>query len=299
MLTIEAPAKINLTLEITDLLPGGFHRLDTIFQSLELSDILEIYPASQTSLKIVDEIGSGFVVENDQNNLVLRALRVLEEKVGHSLPCRFILHKYIPAGGGLGGGSADGAATLKGVNELYNLGLSYEELHKAAKTLGADVAFGLLLGTARGLGKGDELTSLPTPTFLKSWIVLLWIPPFGLSTPQVYKRWDLLPDRLRHPAAGCSERLNGVLQNLSAHSAVDFCANLANDLEPAALALQPELEPYFAELNNCGCEKVMLCGSGSTIFALLSPQIWEKFRAHKDLTALEKLGKLLITEVRL
>ena len=68
MLTLEAPAKINLTLEITDLLPGGFHSLDTIFQALKLADVLEIYPAEQTSLEIIDEVGSGFTVESDKNN---------------------------------------------------------------------------------------------------------------------------------------------------------------------------------------------------------------------------------------
>ncbi|MBQ7529962.1 4-(cytidine 5'-diphospho)-2-C-methyl-D-erythritol kinase [bacterium] len=299
MLTLEAPAKINLTLEITDILPGGFHRLDTIFQALELADVLEIYPAEQTSLEIIDEVGSGFTVESDENNLVFRSLRSLEAKSGRPLPCRFVLHKRIPAGGGLGGGSADGAAALKGVNELYNLGLDYTELHSIAKTLGADVAFGLLLGTARGLGKGDELTPLPSPEFLRSWTVLLWLPPFGLSTPQVYKRWDTLSEHLRRPAKGTSDKASRILQDISNYTPTDLCDHLANDLEPAALALQSDLEVYFEKLKSCGCEKVMLCGSGSTIFALFSPPSWERFKAREYLNSLEKMGKLLITGVRL
>lgn len=298
-LTVKALAKINLTLEITDLLPKGYHRLDTIFQALELADTLTLEKAEASSLQIIDNIGSGFTVSSTPDNLVFKAQKALEALLERELPCRFTLNKYIPAGGGLGGGSADCAAALKGLNKLYNLNLSFETLHRTAASLGADAAFGLFEGTARGLGKGDELTALPSPKYMQDWGVILLIPSFGLSTPEVYKAWDTMDEEVRRPAASSSQKLADLL-NSQEREAKRFCSLLANDLYPAAAKLQPELQQCLDELIKFGCSQSLLCGSGSTVFGLINPESAEAINADPSLlSALKPFGKAVITKFAL
>lgn len=302
-ISVKAPAKVNLTLEITDLLPNGYHRLDTIFQALELADILELEKAGSTSLDITDGVGSGFKVEAGADNLVLRAHSLMERETGQSLNCRFSLHKRIPAGGGLGGGSADAAAALKGLNELYQLGLPYENLHRMAASLGADVAFGLLGGTARGTGRGEILEAVPSPAFLERLTVILLAPEFGLSTPLVYKAWDALPETKRRPARGCSQRLAGLLAappNGNQNIIPEFCSCLANDLYPAAESLAPSLSECQRALEEFGAQKVLLCGSGSTLFALREAGRAEEGAGSSEAAEkLRRFGKVFFTKFSL
>ena len=302
-LSYKALAKINLTLELLDTLPNGYHQLDTVFQSLELADQLFLSKAETTSLEIIDEIGCGFAVNADQDNLVLKAHRALQNLTGQELPCHFVLHKNIPAGGGLGGGSADCAAALKGLNDLYNLALSHEVLLTEAGKLGADVAFGLIENTAHGLGKGEQITKLPPPELFKEWGVLLLIPSFGLSTPEVYKAWDKLPEGKRRPAQGSSTRLIKLLEKQPAPHAqeaslwqVKFLNELKNDLYPAAQILHPELSSIREALLVWGCQAAQLCGSGSTVFAMLNPKIYQQVQNQPELLHnLEKLGRIYLT----
>lgn len=301
IISVKAPAKVNLTLEITDLLPNGYHRLDTVFQALELADTLELKKAASTSLDIIDGIGSGFKVDAGADNLVLRAHSLLEREIGKSLGCRFRLRKLIPAGGGLGGGSADAAAALKGLNELFELKLPYERLHRLAASLGADVAFGLLGGTARGTGRGEILEAIPSPAFLRRLTVILLAPEFGLSTPLVYKAWDALPEAGRRPARGSSQRLTDLLTAPRGENIIsEFCSCLANDLYPAAESLAPSLRGCQRALEELGAQKALLCGSGSTIFAVTEGESAEKFGEGSE--AYEKLlrfGKVVITRFSL
>lgn len=300
-ISVKAPAKVNLTLEITDLLPNGYHRLDTVFQALELADTLELEKAASTSLDITDGIGSGFKVDAGADNLVLRAHSLLERETGKSLGCRFRLRKLIPAGGGLGGGSADAAAALKGLNELYELNLPYECLHRLAASLGADVAFGLLGGTARGTGRGEILEKLPSPAFLRRLTVILLAPEFGLSTPLVYKAWDALPETERRPARGCSQKLTNLLTAPRGENIIsEFCACLANDLYPAAERLAPSLSACQRALEEFGAQKALLCGSGSTIFALTEEEQAEKCgEGSEAYEKLRRFGKIVITRFSL
>lgn len=262
-LALPAPAKVNLALEVRGFLPGGYHELDTVFSWLEVEDLLEVSPAGETTLEIEDEIGQGVPVSAGEDNLVLRALRSLESHVAHPLPTRFRLVRRIPAGGGLGGGSADAAAALLGVARVHGLATTPGELLMLAARLGADVAFGLAGGTARGEGRGEILRPLPAPPDLP---VVLLIPPFPLSTPEVYAAWDRLPDEVRRPARDSANR---VAEALAAGDAEALLHGLGNDLQPAAEALRPELTSLRARMVEAGCAATMLCGSGSTLFGLL------------------------------
>lgn len=262
-LQVPAPAKVNLALEVRGLLPGGYHELDTVFSWLDLSDRLEIEPASATALEVEDEIGRGLTVPQGEENLVLRALRLLEASQARELPTRIRLVRRIPAGGGLGGGSADAAATLVGVARAHGLALDPGDLLVLAARLGADVAFGLAGGTARGEGRGEILRPLPPPPDLP---VILLVPGFPLPTPEVYAAWDRLPESRRRPAAGSALRVAAALEEGDGEA---LTAALANDLEPAAESIRPELADLRREMLAAGCRAARLCGSGSTLFGLL------------------------------
>lgn len=217
MITIVAPAKLTLSLRVTGTRPDGYHLIDAEMVSLDLHDTLEISEGS--GLEIVDPLG-GDSVELGDDNLVSRALRLC----GRDAHIR--LHKRIPAGAGLGGGSADAAAVLRWAG--------YEDLVGAA-SIGADVAFCLRGGRARVRGVGEVVESLPHQerTFT------LLTPPVFCSTPAVYAAWD----RLGGPQG--------------AHG---------NDLEPAALSVAPELEGWRDELADASGQRPRLAGSGSTWF---------------------------------
>ena len=257
---VSAPAKINLTLEIVDVEANGYHTLDTVFSWLELEDSLQLEVAETTSLEILSEgvdIGS---VDADESNLVLRALRALEKHSARRLPTRLRLTKRIPAGGGLGGGSADAAAALIGLNRVHELGLSHRVLLDLARALGADVAFGLVGGMARGTRYGDELESLPLFRPLLEQELVLVLPPFGCPTPQVYRLWDQNPSRV---ARGASKRF---LEGASLQAKLQ---EIANDLEEPAFQLRPQLKDYKREMESLGLLGVCLSGSGSTLFGFL------------------------------
>lgn len=256
---LQAPAKINLTLEITGVESNGYHTLDTLFAWLELHDTLELEPAQTSSLEMKSEGVDLERVVADEENLVLKALRRLETAVGRPLPTTFRLNKRIPAGGGLGGGSADAAAALIGLRELHRLELSDQELHDLAAQLGADVAFGLRGGFARGRRYGDELTQLELPEELLERELILLAPGFACPTPRVYRAWDQAPSRL---ASGATERF-------LASSGAARLAEIQNDLEPAACRLYPKLTELKQVMRQAGLEAVTLSGSGSTLFGFV------------------------------
>lgn len=215
---VRAPAKLTVSLRVVGRRPDGYHLLDAEIVALDLADELVFEPGD--GLDVIDEVGVGLPVPSDEDNLVRRALRL----VGRT--AHVTLRKRIPAGGGLGGGSADAAAVLRwaGVNDVA-----------IALQLGADVPFCLMGGTrARVGGIGDELHPLPPVdrTFT------LFTPPVACPTPAVYRAWD----EMGGPTNPC------------------------NDLEPAALAVRPELAFWRDHLARSSGRVPRLAGSGSTWF---------------------------------
>ncbi len=215
MVAILAPAKLTVSLRITGVRDDGYHLIDAEMVSLDLYDTVEL--SDGDSLEIVGPHGAQGL-RSEQENLVRRAL----ELCGRSAQVR--LHKQIPAGAGLGGGSSDAAAVLRWAG--------YTDLKKAAG-IGADVAFCLQGGRARVSGIGEIVEPLP---FVERSVTLL-IPPVHCSTSEVYAEWD----RLGAPVGD-----NG------------------NDLEPAALAVAPELERWRDQLGDASGQRPRLAGSGST-----------------------------------
>lgn len=281
---VEAPAKINLTLEVTGVEPNGYHTLDTLFVWLDLHDTLELSQATATSLEVRDEGVDTSLVTSDESNLVLRALRALESQVERELPTRIVLTKRIPAGGGLGGGSADAAAVLTALPKLHGLELGPPKLREIASRLGADVAFGLEGGFARGRRYGDKLERLELPRELTERRLLLLAPGFPCPTPEVYRQWD------REPCAGA----RGATDRFLAASPEQRLGHVANDLQKPAEALFPRLVELREEMSRAGLQSVCLSGSGSTLFGFLpEPSLTEEIEGK-----LQGLGKVLLTKLR-
>lgn len=257
-LSLRAPAKTNLFLEVTRRREDGFHELDTIFLELELADELSLSPAPgpELSLSIAGDPGLSCGPEN----LVLRAGEALKRAWGRpELGAELSLRKRIPQGGGLGGGSSDAAAALRGLNELWGLRLSLDELAPLAAELGSDVAFFLRGGLQRGQGRGELLTPLsPPPT---QWLVLV-LPGFPCPTPAVFRALAAhLPAAPRSP-----EELLAALRSGSARA---LGAALFNRLEAPASELFPALRELRARLEAAPESRgVLLSGSGSTYLVL-------------------------------
>ncbi len=256
-LLLKAPAKINLYLEVGPRRGDGYHRVRTVLQAVEWFDLveLELEPGSRgIHLEVEGEAPSG------EDNLCHRAARLFLETAGISARVRIRLTKEIPVAAGLGGGSSDAAAVLRGLEHLSGAGLGKRELFRLASRLGSDVPFFLVGGTALGEGRGEVVTPVEqAPPFP----VVLVNPGKGLSTSEVYRRFDLLPPA--EPPAGGPRPL---LDSLAAGDAAGAAAHLYNALQDAACALLPELVGLLEAACRSGALGALVSGSGPTVFML-------------------------------
>jgi 4-diphosphocytidyl-2-C-methyl-D-erythritol kinase len=251
-MNLRAHAKINLSLAVVDARPDGYHGLRTVFQSLALHDTLRFVEAEE-GLEIACS-ASG--VPLDERNLVWKAARLVWAEVGRrgEPRGRVRITKRIPAQGGLGGGSADGAAALVGWDRLWATRLPVGRLRDLARELGADVPFFLCAGTALGLERGDEVH--PLDDAASRWVVLVF-PTFGVSTPDAFRWWD--EDSRRLPAPGF---------RLPAEPESHAAGPVFNDLEAPVSRRHPELVEIRRALEGAGAEAAAMTGSGSTVFGL-------------------------------
>ncbi|MGQ9601120.1 MAG: 4-(cytidine 5'-diphospho)-2-C-methyl-D-erythritol kinase [Candidatus Bipolaricaulia bacterium] len=250
---IRAYAKINLGLRVLRKRGDGYHEIQTLMQSISLADELLIEPyghdQDQGLILDLDLEGEPPLPSPPEENLVYRAAELIFKATGQPLNLRIKLLKRIPVGAGLGGGSSDGAATLIGLNRLLELGLSEEQLASLAAPLGSDVPFFLKGGTCLISGRGERVVRLPA---LPKYHFVLLIPPFALSTAEVYREFDRLNEEKE------------VQPQPARHLEV---APLRNDLERAALALRPELARYRDFLEEARADFFGMSGSGPTWFA--------------------------------
>jgi 4-diphosphocytidyl-2-C-methyl-D-erythritol kinase len=251
---VEAHAKINWALWITRRRPDGYHELDMLMQRIALSDRLAFEDADELALT-VDGCPSG-----DENNLVLRAARALREETGVRRGAHIFLEKRIPVRAGLGGGSADCAATLRTLNALWGLGLPDGALLKIGLKLGADVPYCLTGGLCRVRGIGERVERLPGGPRV---FLALSRQADGLSTGDVFHAWDDSPvfppsDPLGAVEALCSgdfDRLRGAARNA---------------LTGPAASLMPEISEKIWLLYASGARFAQMSGSGSTVYGVFS-----------------------------
>ena len=256
MWTADARAKINLHLAVHERRADGFHALTTVFQTIDLADRLTI--ASHDGPLTLRCPGSD--APEDETNLVVRAARALASELGRPAPAglRITLEKTVPTQAGLGGGSADAMAALRLLCGVWNVPADPALLQRVGATLGSDVAFFAIGGTALGRGRGDELTPLPALPRLACAIVR---PPFGVPTAEAY-RWVAASRVAGPPTTTPFEppaRSEGWLDTLR---------RCHNDFEPLVAARHPEIAEATGALRAAGAVLAMLSGSGSAVFGL-------------------------------
>ena len=255
-LTVRAPAKVNLHLGVGDVRPDGFHELVTVFQALSLHDDVTLTPADALTLHVTGEGVRD--VPTDPTNLAARAVVALAERYGRDPNMRIDIAKGIPVAGGMAGGSADAAAALLGAATLWGLDISRDELDEVAATLGSDVPFSLHGHTALGTGRGERLIpALARGEF--HWTLAL--AREGLSTPAVYHELDRLREAGDPPRAGSPDELLAAVASGDAHRLAPL---LANDLQAAALSLQPGLRRTLRAGVEAGALAGIVSGSGPT-----------------------------------
>jgi 4-diphosphocytidyl-2-C-methyl-D-erythritol kinase len=264
-----APGKINVFLKVGELMDDGYHDLATAFQAVSLYEDVRAYPAPDFSVTFSGPIDTSSL-SVDGSNLAIKAARMLARRSGYRRGVRLEIEKHVPIAGGMGGGSADAAATLLACDALWGTEVPRDDLLAMAGKLGADVPFALTGGTAIGTGKGDRLSpALAKGTF--HWV--LAIAEFGMSTPDVYRALD--SHRERHaqdifPAVAQPTVDAEVLQALRAGDARQLAEALHNDLQAAALHLAPGLGTILELGEQMGALAGIVSGSGPTV-AFLAP----------------------------
>lgn len=264
--TVRVPGKLNLYLAVGDRRDDGYHELTTVFHAVSLVDEVTVRDADVLSLRVSGE--GADVLPTDERNLAWQAAELMAEYVGRAPDVAISIDKSIPVAGGMAGGSADAAAVLVGMNVLWELGVPRRDLHSLAARLGSDVPFALHGGTALGTGRGEELaTVLTRETF--HWV--LAFADRGLSTPAVFAELDRLRDTGRKlPESGEPEP---VLAALAAGDPQRLAGLLGNDLQAAAVSLNPGLRRTLRAGVEAGALAGVVSGSGPTCaFLCLSAQ---------------------------
>jgi len=251
-----APAKINLTLRVLGKRADGYHELESVVQMVTLADRLTLESAGELAFTCSDP-----ALENEEN-LVVRAARLLQPYNAIPRGARIHLEKRIPAQAGLGGGSSDAAAVLLALNELWEIRKPLDELAPLAASLGSDVPFFLYTPTAIARGRGEDITPLPHQTMCH---IVLAKPTAGLPTARVYAG---LHARLSTPFRAPLPETQSMARALDKDDVDAVAGALANDLEGPALALLPELYHLRERMLQLGALGVLLCGSGSAVFGL-------------------------------
>jgi 4-diphosphocytidyl-2-C-methyl-D-erythritol kinase len=264
MIHTRAPGKINVFLKVGALLDDGYHDVAIAYQAVSLYEDVRAYPADDFSVSV-----SGTVelsrVPTDGSNIAIKAARLLAARTGYRGGVRLEIDKHVPVTGGMGGGSADAAATLLACDAMWGTAFPREDMLELAAELGADVPFAFTGGTAIGTGRGDQLS----PALAKGqfqWVLAL--ADFGLSTPAVYQELD--EHRARHiqdisPAPVAPSVDTNVLQALRAGDPHMLAECLYNDLQAPAIHLEPSLAGVLELGERNGALAGIVSGSGPTV----------------------------------
>ena len=272
MVTVKAPAKVNLFLELVKKRADGYHELVTIFHAINLCDVLRF--KKTTDGEIILTCSDKSLPVGDAN-LVVKAAKLLQRKKNVKYGATIYLKKNIPSGAGLGGGSSDAAATLVTLSRLWNTKSSISELCKLGSTIGADVPFFISQGTAVAKGIGEKLSKIDN--VLPAWFVVV-SPSFGVSTAMAYSKVKFPLTNIR--------KVNKMTEHIKAGGALSSLKGaLFNRLEEFVFDSFPQLSDIKQKLIDFGCPALM-SGSGSCVFAIAT----SKIAAQKIKQKIQKLG---------
>lgn len=252
---VKAYAKINLILDVLGKREDGYHEVEMVMQTISLHD--EVILKSAPGIMITTNHPQ---VPTDKRNLAYQAAQLIQTRYPTIPGVEIIINKQIPIEAGLAGGSTDGAAVILGMNKLFSLDMTKDEMLTLAAQLGSDVPFCILGPTAVARGRGELLEEItPCPLL---WLVLVK-PEFGVKTPQVYKNLNLA-EITDHPD------LMKYIRALERKDKEYICNNLLNILEQSTFQLYPQVKEIKAQMYNLGAKNVLMSGSGPTVFALFS-----------------------------
>lgn len=254
-LVFKAYGKINLGLDVVRRLENGYHEVRMIMQSVKLADIVTIKQISEDKIVVRTDQEN---LPCDERNLAYKAAKLMKEKYSVQDGVEIFLEKHIPMAAGMAGGSADCAAVLKGMNELFGLGLALEDMQKTGVKLGADVPYCLMGGCALSEGIGEVLTALKAPP---ACTVLLAKPDIDVSTKYVYEHLKL--DTLeRHPD------IDGMMQDIEEGNLEKLCGKLENVLESVTGKEYPVIGEIEKIMKDAGAPAAVMSGSGPTVFGI-------------------------------
>lgn len=254
----KAPAKINLTLDVLYKRPDHFHEVEMVMTTVDLADYVGLKALKKKEIKIKT---TDSFIPNDQRNLAYQAAKLLMDRFPIETGVEIDIHKQIPVAAGLAGGSTDAAATLRGLNRLWKLKLSLEELAEIGAEIGSDIPFCVHGGTALATGRGEILTPLPTPP--NCWVILAK-PAISVSTGNIYGNLKL--EDMQHPNTAV------MMASLEEEDYAKMCASVDNVLETVTLPLHPEVESLKRQMKKFGADAVLMSGSGPTVFGLVKTE---------------------------
>ncbi|MFO1441932.1 4-(cytidine 5'-diphospho)-2-C-methyl-D-erythritol kinase [Bacillus sp. Bva_UNVM-123] len=254
-LLVKAPAKINLSLDVLHKREDGYHEVEMIMTTIDLADRLELTLLEQNAIKITS---LNRFVPDDQRNLAYQAAQLLKERFNVQKGVSMTIEKIIPVAAGLAGGSSDAAAVLRGLNKLWGLGLTIDELAEIGAEIGSDVSFCVYGGTALATGRGEIITKLPAaPT---CWVILAK-PFIGVSTSDVYRRLNV--NTVKHP------NTEAMIEAIECGDYKSVCSHVGNVLEEVTFQMHPEVAQIKEQMKRFGADAVLMSGSGPTVFGLV------------------------------
>lgn len=252
---LNARAKINLGLDVLRKREDGYHDVRMVMQTIGIYDRLIITKIPEEDIRIKSNL---FFLPVNENNLIYKAAKLLKDRCGFAGGVEIDLNKFIPVSAGLAGGSTDAASTLFGLNRLFDLGLSTKELMELGVSIGADVPYCVMRGTALAEGIGEKLTALPP--LPRCWI-LIAKPPINVSTKLVYESLDMNGVD-RHPD------IDGLIDAIKRQDINGICSLMGNVLENVTVPLYPVIESIKNDMMDNGAINAMMSGSGPTVFGI-------------------------------
>lgn len=273
-ITQKAYGKINLGLDVVRKREDGYHEVRMIMQTVSVSDCIELTKTEIAGIELKSNLSW---LPSDEKNIAYRAAALLMKEFDIKQGVRISLQKNIPVAAGMAGGSADAAAVLRGINEMFSLGLSQRELMERGVKLGADVPYCVMGGTALAEGIGEVLTPLP---LLPECHLLIAKPQVGVSTKFVYEK--LRADKLVH-----HPDIDGMAEAIRQGEMPGVICRLENVLETVTIPAYPVIEELKSLVRECGAQNVLMSGSGPTVFG-----IFEDKEAVQDAAKLVKKSGL-------
>lgn len=280
---LKALAKINLGLDVIRQREDGYHEVKMIMQTIQLYDRIVMRKRRESKIQVKTNL---FYLPENENNLVYKAAKLLIEEFKIQQGVQIDLQKFIPVAAGMAGGSSDAAAVLYGMNRMFHLGLSLEELMERGMKIGADVPYCLMRGTALAEGIGEQLTKLSPVPQCK---ILIAKPAISVSTKFVYENLKL-DENTVHPD------IDLLIQDIETKNLADMAAHMGNVLESVTIPNYPVIAQIKEQMIKDGALNAMMSGSGPTVFGIFDDK--EKAEvAYKRMREGNLAKQVYLTEV--